>query len=349
MVLPTTYNSALLLLFLSLICLGLWPNAFKLTGTRWRFELFYIDFAVGALLLSVIAAFTFGTLGSSLGFSDRMLVAGRTAQAFMVAGGFIFNLGNMLLVASMSLLGMSAAFPLTIGLALIVSSFTNFRGGNAAFLSAGIVLMIVAFVFDGMACRLRDLAAPRRTKTAAKPAPAAKAPAKPRIRKTLRGWIAGLIGGILLGLFYPIAQRGMAGDFGLGAYAGVLLFCIGMLISTVVFSFYFMNIAISGEPIAVGAYFQGKATQHFTGFAGGAIWALGILAASLAISAAPQVDLDVMLGFILPLASVLLVMAVGIFKWKEFAAAAKGAAAPLSLTALLFACGLVAFALAIAR
>ncbi len=342
MVLPTTSTSALLLLILSLICLGLWPSTFKLAGARWRFELFYFDFAIGAVLLSVIAAFTLGTLGSELGFSDRMLVAGRTAQAWVMAGGFVFNVGNMLLVASMSLLGMSAAFPLAIGVALIVSAFSQLRAINLAFLIAGVVLLFVALVLDGTACTLRDL-------VVAKPAKAqSKRPVK-KTRRNVKGLITGIIGGALMGVFYPIVAKGMTGDFGLGPYAGVLLFCIGLAISTVIFNFYFMNIAIEGGPIGFNAYFQGNVKQHLTGFAGGALWAAGVLAALLGTALPPQVDLSPTLIFILPLASVLLVMLLGVFKWKEFASAPAKAKLLLGLAAVFFACALGALGMGIGR
>ncbi len=343
MVLPTTSTSALLVLILSLICLGLWPSTFKLTGARWRFELFYFDFAIGAVLLSVIAAFTLGTLGSELGFSDRMLVAGRTAQAWVIAGGFVFNVGNMLLVASMSLLGMSAAFPLAIGVALIVSAFSQLRAINMAFLIAGIVLLFVALVLDGTACTRRDLVVAKPTK--AQP----KRPVKKKTRRNVKGLMTGIIGGALMGVFYPMVAKGMTGDFGLGPYAGVLLFCIGLAISTVIFNFYFMNIAIEGGPIGFSAYFQGNVKQHLTGFAGGALWSAGILAALLGTALPPQVDLNPALIFALPLASVLLVMLLGVFKWKEFASAPANAKLMLGLAAVLFACALGALGMGIGR
>ncbi len=337
MVLPTTYVSALLLLLLGFVCLGSWANTFRLAGTRWRFELFYFDFAIGALLLSVIAAFTFGTLGSDLAFSDRMLVAGRVAQAYVVAAGFVFNLGNMLLLAAISLIGMSTAFPLSIGVALIVVSFFNFTPGNVFFLVGGIVLMIPALLLDATASRFRDIP----------PVKSAKAPQrssqKGKVRKTTKGIAVGMVSGILLGCFYPIAAKGMTGDFGLGPYAGILLFCVGVLISTPMFNFYFMNIAIDGAPLSFSAYFTGKAQQHFLGFAGGALWALGTLAASLAVSSPGQTGVRPALGFILPLASVLLAMLWGAMRWKEFAAAPKNAKVSISLTAALFACSLVLF------
>src|SRR5579875_3253920 len=115
MILPVTYVPVLILLIASLFCLGAWINTFKAAGAKWRFELFAIDFSIGGLLVVLIAAFTLGTLGSDLAFSDRMLVAGRTAQALAIIAGAVFNLGNMLLLAAVGLIGISTAFPLTIG------------------------------------------------------------------------------------------------------------------------------------------------------------------------------------------------------------------------------------------
>ena len=317
MILPTSSGSALLLLLLSFVCLGSWVNTFKLAGTRWRFELFYIDFAIGAVLFAAISAFTLGSLGADLGFSDRMLVAGRTAQGMVILGGFVFNLGNMLLVAAVSLLGISGAFPLSIGLALIVSSLFEFRSTNGILLGAGVVLMIIAAWLDGAACRFRHVE-------------------KSKARKTKKGLSLGSISGVALGLFYPVAAKGMSGDFSVGPYAGLLLFSVGILVSTVVFNFYFLNIAIEGAPLGFSAYFRGNLQQHLLGFGGGALWAAGMLAASLASSGPQQINFDPSLNFILPLASVLLVMLWGTLGWKEFAAAPKNAKVALALTAAFF-------------
>jgi glucose uptake protein len=317
MILPTTSASALLLLVASFICLGSWINTFKLTGTRWRFELFYIDFAIGAVALSVITALTLGTLGSDLAFSDRMLVAGRTAQGMVVLGAFVFNLGNMLLVAAASLLGMSGAFSLSIALAVIVCSLFNFRGDNALLLSSGIVLMIITAWLAATACRFRTVE-------------------KGKSRRAKKGLVLGVIGGVALGLFYPVAEKGLTGDLSVGPYAGMLLFSIGILVSTVMFSFYFLNIAIEGGPLGFSAYFRGNLQQHLLGFGGGALWAGGTLAASLANSASRQLDLDPSLSLILPVASVLLVMLWGTVRWKEFTAAPRNARVALALTAIFF-------------
>jgi glucose uptake protein len=317
MILPTTSASALILLLVSFVCLGSWINTFKLTGTRWRFELFYLDFAIGAVLLSLIAAFTLGTMGSDLAFSDRMLVSGRTAQGMVVLGGFVFNLGNMLLVAAAALLGISGAFPLSIGLGLLVTSFFNFQAGNVIALTSGMVLMIVAVLLNWTACRLRNTE-------------------KGKGRRTKKGLVIGVIAGIALGLFYPVVARGMTGEFSVGPYAGLLLFSIGILFSTVIYSFYFLNIAIEGGPIGFSAYFRGRPQQHLLGFGGGALWAAGTLAALLANTVDPLLDWHPSLNLILPLASVLLVIIWGTIGWKEFTTAPKNAKVALALTAAFF-------------
>ena len=374
MVLPTTYISTLLLLVVSFICLGCWINTFRLAGRRWRFELFSIDFAIGAALLSVIAAFTFGSLGSDLGFTDRMLVAGHLAQVFLIAAGSIFNLGNMLLLAAASILGIAIAFPLGIGVALVVSSLLNFRTENQVVLISGIVLVVIAILLDGNSLRLPAQAIKAAaskdsadTQTGAamagldgKPAMSttavgtARRVTNPDVRRAngrrrKKGLIVGLLAGVALGLFYPVADKGMSGDFGLGPYAGVLLFCVGVLLSTIIFDFYFLNIAIDGEPLTFGAYVRGKPQQHFLGFAGGAIWAVGILAASLAIAAYQQVGLSPVLVFSLPIASVLLVVFSGSVVWNELASASAKAKLSLGLAAAFLAGGLILIGIGITR
>ncbi|HZS55557.1 MAG TPA: hypothetical protein VFA65_14245, partial [Bryobacteraceae bacterium] len=156
MILPVSHTSALLLLIASLICLGCWVNTFKAAGPRWRFELFSIDFSIGAVFLVVLAAFTLGTLGSDLGFSDRILVAGRTAQGLAIIAGGVFNLGNMLLLAAVSLLGITTAFPLSVGVALIVSSCLHFRSTNMVYLIVGSVVMLAAVLFEIRSAQLHE-------------------------------------------------------------------------------------------------------------------------------------------------------------------------------------------------
>lgn len=339
MLIPTTYASTLLLLLLSLICLGSWANAFKLTGKRWPYELFYIDFAIGAIVLAVVFAYTFGISGD-LPFADRMLVAGRTAQAWVGLAGFIFNFGNVLLLASVSLVGMAAAFPIAIGTALIVVCGFHIRTGSPLLLVAGAVLMLLAVVFGVRACHKRVTARDD--------------PARPggksigSVRKAGRGILTAVSGGIALGLFYPVAENGLDPEFGVGPYAGILLFCLGMLCSTILFHFFFLNMAIGGTRVRFRDYFRSKAPKHLLGLVGGAIFTAGILAAILARASSSDTGIPTPLMASLPLASVLLAIFWGIFAWKEFSASTKGAKPALAGAALLFAGGLVAIGFGLA-
>lgn len=383
MLLPVSSTAVLSLLILSFLCLGCWINMFKATG-RWRFELFAIDFSVGAMAVVLAAALTLGTLGSDLAYSDRILVAGRTAQALAVVGGAVFNLGNMLLLASVSLLGISTAFPLTIGVALVVNSVFHFHSGNVVYLLLGIVIMLAAIVFEVRSARLHEVAvaaaakkeavavatAPQVT-TAAQPATSATVGARPstagmrtprhhsskgakapprkrKVRKSLRGIVAAIIGGAALGLFGPILNNCMPGDLGLGPYGGMLLFGIGVLISTIVYDFYFLNITIDGSPLTFGAYLRGNLSQHLLGFAAGVLCVGGLLAAALAIAAPATADVSLFLQLFLPLLSVPLAFAFGITVWKEFATHSN-LRVPALVGICLFTCSLAVLAFGISR
>ncbi len=153
MLIPQTYAGALILIILSMICWGSWANTFKLAG-KWRFELFYYDYSLGVLLAAIIAAYTFGSMGDELSFSDNMIVAGKRNMAYALAGGVVFNLANMLLVAAISVAGLAVAFPIGIGLALVVGVVWNYflnPQGNPILLTAGVVLVVGAIIVDALA------------------------------------------------------------------------------------------------------------------------------------------------------------------------------------------------------
>jgi len=329
LVIPTSSVAVLLLLLVAFVCLGSWANTFKMAGPRWRFELYSIDFGFGAFLVALIACFTLGMLGSELSFADRMLVAGRTKQAWAIIGGALFNLGNMLLIAAISLLGMGAAFPLTVGLALVIASLFSFRGPNLWFVGCGTLLMAATVVLSAVACRSRNK--PTSSKTIG----------RNQTGQITKGILVSALAGLPWGIVYPIVSTATAGDFGLGAYAGILMISIGVVGSTVLFNVYFMKIAINGGPINLSAYFRGTRRQHILGITGGVIWAIGALAALLAVSAPSYIELNPALTFILPVASVLLASLWGLATWKENAGAPARARSSLTLAGVSLACGLV--------
>jgi glucose uptake protein len=359
LVTPTTWLSAFLLLLLSLSCLASWPNTFKRTG-RWRFELFACDFALGALLFSLIAAYTLGTLGAALGFGDRLLVAARTDQALAVLAGGCFALANMLFLSSVSLIGMAAAFPLSVGTASAVIAVAGWKGSNLILMPAGVALVIVTVILDAMAIRKRGAALGAAAAasaqaqaqaqgqdalTAAKPSRDAKSSAKhkpaKRWRISSKGILVGIISGIALGICLPIIYNSTYNEFGLGAYAGLLLFSLGLFGATLGLNIYFMNIAIHGGPLGFSAYFNGNLQQHLWGFTGGATWAAGALALGLALSVPAPNGLSTAVSFIVPSLAVLLAMFWGLASWKEYATAPANAKRMLFLSGAAFVAGVV--------
>src|SRR3954454_16741349 len=113
---------------LSLLCLGSWASLFKLAG-KWRFELFYLDFAVGLMLAAVVYGLTFGNLGyDGFNFLDDLQHAGKRQWMFVFIGGLIFNLGNMLLMAAISVSCLAVAFPMGMGVALLLGTAVGLGG-----------------------------------------------------------------------------------------------------------------------------------------------------------------------------------------------------------------------------
>src|SRR5216684_4668580 len=156
MVLPQTYGAALLLIILSMLCWGSWANTFKLAG-KWRFELFYYDYSLGVLIAAAIYALTFGNLGFD-GFTliDDLMHAGKRQIFFGAVGGVVFNLANMLLVAAISVAGLSVAFPVGIGLALVIGVVWNYilkPQGTPTLLFTGAGIVVGAIIVDAFAYR----------------------------------------------------------------------------------------------------------------------------------------------------------------------------------------------------
>ena len=246
MILPATYNSALLLIILSMICWGSWANMFKLAG-KWRFELFYYDYSLGVLLAAIVAAFTFGSMGSDLSFSDNLLIALRRNMAYATAAGVVFNLANMLLVGAISVAGMAVAFPIGIGLALVVGVIWNYRlnpQGNPILLAAGVALVAGAIIVDAWAYSAH---------TQSVQATAGKAPRKGTATSP-KGILLSLISGLLMGSFYPLVEMAKGGgpdNAGLGPYPVAFLFAIGVFVSTFIFNLYFLNLPVQGTALSM--------------------------------------------------------------------------------------------------
>jgi glucose uptake protein len=291
------------------LCLGLWPACFRAAGSRYRFEIFSFDFALGAILLSLAAAYTFGTLGSDLNFSDTMLVAGRRSQVFAVLAGIAFALGNMLLLCTISLLGMARASLLSFSLASFVVAGLAITRANLVFSSAASCLFLLSFALA--------LVAAKALRSSSRPVPVAKRTAKQPLSNATKGIITGTLSGLALGAFLPVLGLSQTEELGIGAYGGMLMACLGILLSTPLFNFYFMTLAIEGESLTFASYFQGKRRNRLLGFCGGVIWAAGALALWVVVTAPKNLSLIPLLLWLVPFLAALLTILYGLFGAKN--------------------------------
>src|SRR3954470_18827718 len=149
------YSLAVVFCIITMLCWGSWGNTQKLAGKTWRFELFYWDYVIGILLFSIISAFTLGSNGSEgRSFIDDLQQADGSNLLSAFIGGIIFNAANILFSAAIAIAGMSVAFPVGIGLALVLGTVVNYLGaakGDPFFLFAGIALIAVAIVINAVA------------------------------------------------------------------------------------------------------------------------------------------------------------------------------------------------------
>lgn len=304
MILPETYAAALILSLVSMVCWGSWANTTKLTGPKWRFELYYYDYALGVLLAALIAAFTLGSFGKELSFVDNVMVTGKRQIFWATLAGIIFNFANILLVAAITIAGMAVAFPIGIGLALVIGVILNYilnPQANTLLLFGGVALVLAAIIVNALAYKAQGASSGSKRKSS-----------------TGKGIVISLVSGVLMGSFYPLVELSKQGDIGLGPYTVAVFFGIGVFFSTFVFNFYFMNLPIQGEPVSFSSYFRGTGKVHLLGIAGGVIWCIGAIANFCAASAPPRVQVGPAVSYALGQGATLISALWGLFVWKEF-------------------------------
>ncbi len=324
MVILHSYGWAVFLVFITMLCWGSWANTQKLAQKHWPFQLFYWDYAIGVLLLALVLAFTAGSMGTE-GRSFLADLAQANGRSIFMAflGGVIFNLANILLVAAIAIAGMAVAFPIGIGLALVLGVIANYTSnslGNPILLFTGVALVVVAIVLDARAYQ--------------------KLPGPGSITTT-KGIMVSLIAGFLMGFFYRFVAESMATDFvnpmegKLTPYTASVIFAIGLFISNFVWNSVFMYNPLVGEKVTYKDYFtKGDMRLHLIGILGGAIWSLGM---SLNILAAEQAGFAISYG--LGQGATLIAALWGVFIWKEFKGA-KGVRGLLTAMFMFFIGGL---------
>jgi glucose uptake protein len=245
---------------------------------------------------------------------------------FGALGGVVFNLANMLLVAAISVAGLAVAFPVGIGLALVIGVIWNYAlkpQGNPVLLFTGAAIVVGAIILDALAYRALE---------------AGKAQAARKV--TGKGIVLSLVSGVLMGSFFPLVEIGKAGERGLGPYAIGFVFAVGVFLSTFVFNLFFMNMPVEGPPVAISGYFKGTGRQHLLGIVGGMIWATGTIANFAAASAPESVQVGPAISYAIGQGATMVSALWGLLVWNEFAGAGPRVRLLVVIMLILFVCGL---------
>lgn len=333
MVIPHSYVAALLMTVLTMMCWGSWANTVKIVG-EWRFELLYYDYSLGILITSIIAGLTLGSMGSyGQPFLADLGAAGFSNIAFGFLGGVVYSFSNILIVGAIAVAGLGVAFPVGVGLALVVGVIWNYfvnPQGNPLLLFAGVALIVAAIVLDGVAYRLHSSARQAGQQSAGNES-------SKGIRKGIQLSVAG---GVLMGMFFPLVEIGKSGPRGLGPYAIGFVFSVGVFLSTFVYNAYFLRKPIQGRPLQFSEYFKGSSREHFWGIVGGIVWAIGTLSSFVAASAPKDLQVGPAVSYALGQGSTMVGALWGVVVWKEFKGGGSLVNRCLVLMFILFVCGL---------
>ena len=321
-----SYAVAVLFCIITMFCWGSWANTQKLASSTWRFELFYWDYVIGIVMLSLFFAITLGNSGTEgrSFFEDVQQADGTNVRSAML-GGVIFNAANILLVAAIGIAGMAVAFPVGIGLALVIGVIVNYLQnpvGNKLLLFGGTAAIALAIILNAIAYRKTTI----NNKSV-----------------STKGLLLSVVAGVLMGFFYKYVAASMFPDFTqptqgkLSPYTAVVFFSVGILLSNFLFNSLLMKRPFTGTSVTYNDYFRGGFKNHLMGWLGGAIWCVGM---SFSIIASGKAGPAISYG--LGQGATVIAAIWGIFIWKEFKDAPKGTSVLLNIMLLLYVIGLIA-------
>jgi len=320
-----SYTLAVVFCFITMLCWGSWAVTSKTATGRWQFPLFYWDYSLGLVIMALVYGITMGSSGEAgRGLIEDLGQADMRSVSFALLGGAVFNLSNLLVVAAIAITGISVAFPIAVGLALVLGviiNYINIPSGNPFLLFGGVLLVVVAMLINGIA--------------------SARASAS-KGRKSAKGIVVSVISGIIMSFFYRFVAEGMTTDFAepeagkLTPYSAVLVFSIGLFLSNFLWNSFFMYRPITGGRTTYSDYFtQGSLKQHLIGIFGGLIFNTGFLFNLIASEkAGPAVSYGLGQG------ATMIGAAWGVFVWKEFSRAPKGTSRYIAAMFVFFLIGL---------
>jgi glucose uptake protein len=328
-----SYRLAVIFCVVTMLCWGSWSNTLKLADKLvegWRFELFYWDYVFGVLLMAVIFALTMGSIGQEgRNFLADVRQAARENVYSAFLGGMVFNAANILLVAAIAVAGMAVAFPVGIGLALVLGVVVNYLAqpkGEPLKLFGGVALIVVAILLCAWAYSMV-------------PPKPGEAKASPMI-----GLGLAVLCGLLMGFFYRFVAAAMPEPKPenfinmppgkLSPYSAMVFFSVGILASQLLFNFANILGALTAAPFQSPEYFCGTFWVHLCGVLGGMIWAVGMTFSIIAFGrAGPAISYGLGQG------ATLVAAFWGVFIWLEFAEAFKESPWITSLLILLMFAG----------
>ncbi len=325
MFVPQVYGAALAMMITSMLCWGSWANTQK-AAKGWRFELFYWDYVWGILIIALVLGLTLGSTDAASHdqFMSNLVSADARNIGYALAGGIIFNVGNLLLVAAIETAGLAVAFPIGIGLALVIGTVLNYvvtPKGNSLLLFGGIALVCLAILFDALAYRRISQDS----------------------KVTTKGIVLSVLSGIGIGVFYPLVAKAIKDGNHLGPYSVFFVFAVGILLCTIPVNYGLMRRPISGAPVTFRDYLTGRGNMHAWGILGGFIWGIGTnfnFVASYSPIVGPAAS------YALGQGATMVSAFWGVFVWKEFRGASPQAKRYLALMFALFIAGLSSIALA---
>ena len=324
MLIIDSYAVAVGLCLVTMLCWGSWANTLKLASKEWPFPLYYWDYAIGLVLTSLVLGFTLGsTGGEGRAFLPDLQQASARAIGYAVLGGVIFNLSNLLIVAATDIAGMAVAFPVAVGLALVIGVVLNYLKapvGNPVLLFGGVALVVAAILVNARA--YARLGSGR--------------------GGSAKGLGLSVLSGVLMSVFYRFVAESMVTSFRvpepgqLTPFSAMLVFTSAILLSNFLWNTYFMYRPVSGQPTTYGEYAsKGTPWLHLVGILGGLIWCFGM---TMNLIASEQAGFAISYG--LGQGATMVAAAWGVFVWKEFKGAPAGTSGMISAMFVLFIAGL---------
>ena len=353
MILAQNHFQAILLLVFGALCWALWAGLHK-TTPNWRYELFCVDVAIGFGIAVSIYAFTVGSLGfDGFSFMDDLMHAGKRQWIFAFSAGVIFNLANMILLGAVSVAGLSVAIPLGLGISSILGLGTSLilaRTGNPFLVFAGSACFVVGVVLAAISYSFLISARQERLikEGKAKIAPHVPGTSKGMIVSTeapnsAKGLLLSGVAAALMWVMYPLINKARSGETGLGPYALMALFSVGVFLSTFVFDLFLINLPLEGEPIEPFEYVRGSLRAHLTGIVAGVLLCSGILAELVSAGGPPEAQPGMLMTYGMKQLAPLVGGCAGVWLWKELRDAEGRVRAIFYTFAVLFAAGVACF------